>query len=218
MEATLERSQNWASKLVSSKLFWALAVTFFFAFPLLKSVQRELPAKLPVYGVVPYFSFTDELGNSFGTGNLKGRVYVANFMFTSCQTMCPVLMKQVQTVQHRLRGVLDRAAIVSFTVDPETDSSEVLYSKARELNANPAIWKFLRAPSDETKSLLVDGFKVPVGDKELADSVWDVAHSNKFVLVDQSGQIRGYYNSDKQGINMLMLDAGLIINENKIIN
>lgn len=217
MEATLERPQNFASKLVSSKLFWVIACSFFFAFPLLKSVQRQLPAKLPVYGVVPYFNFTDELGNSFGTGNLKGRVYVANFMFTSCQTMCPVLMKQVQTVQHRLRGVLDRAAIVSFTVDPETDTSEVLYSKARELNANPAVWKFLHAPMGETKKLLVDGFKVPVGDKEVAESIMDVAHSNKFVLVDQSGQIRGYYNSDKQGINHLMLDAGLIINENKEI-
>lgn len=217
MEATLNRPQNFASKLVSSKLFWVIACSFFFAFPLLKSVQRQLPAKLPVYGVVPYFNFTDELGNSFGTGNLKGRVYVANFMFTSCQTMCPVLMKQVQTVQHRLRGVLDRAAIVSFTVDPETDTSEVLYSKARELNANPAVWKFLHAPMGETKKLLVDGFKVPVGDKEVAESIMDVAHSNKFVLVDQSGQIRGYYNSDKQGINHLMLDAGLIINENKEI-
>lgn len=217
MEATLERPQNFASKLVSSKLFWVIACSFFFAFPLLKSVQRQLPAKLPVYGVVPYFNFTDELGNSFGTGNLKGRVYVANFMFTSCQTMCPVLMKQVQTVQHRLRGVLDRAAIVSFTVDPETDTSEVLYSKARELNANLVVWKFLHVLMGETKKLLVDGFKVPVGDKEVAESIMDVAHSNKFVLVDQSGQIRGYYNSDKQGINHLMLDAGLIINENKEI-
>lgn len=218
MEATLEREQNFAAKLVSSKLFWILAVSFLFAFPMLKSMQRQLPAKLPVFGVVPYFVFTDELGNSFGTGNLKGRVYVANFMFTSCQTMCPTLMKQVQTVQHRLRGVLDRAAIVSFTVDPETDNSEVLYSKARELNANPAVWKFLHAPMGETRKLLVEGFKVPMGDKEIAESVMDVAHSNKFVLVDQSGQIRGYYNSDKEGINRMMIDAGLIINENKDIN
>jgi protein SCO1 len=218
VEATIERPTNLAAKLVSSKIFWILVVSFMFAYPTIKSIQRQLPPKLPVYGVVPYFNFTDELGNSFGTGNLKGRVYVANFMFTSCQTMCPALMKQVQTVQHRLRGVLDRAAIVSFTVDPETDSSEILYSKARELNANPAVWKFLRADMDETKKLLVDGFKVPVGEKEIADSVMDVGHSNKFVLVDQSGQIRGYYNSDKQGINHMMLDAGLIINESKDIN
>ena len=206
---------NFAGKLVSSKLFWVVMVTFLFAYPLLKSVQRSMPAELPSYGTVPRFTFTDEEGFSFGTTNLEGRVYVANFMFTACQTACPILMKKVQTVQHRLRGVLDRAAIISFTVDPETDTTEVLYKKARELAAKPSVLKFLRAPVLDTKKLLVDGFKVPMGDKELANNVMDVAHSNKFVLVDQRGVIRGYYEADNNGINHMMLAAGILINEKK---
>lgn len=216
METTLERRPNFIAKLVASKLFWVIAIGFLFAYPVTKSVLRQLPADLPIYGKLPHFQFVAENGENFGTDNLRGKVYVANFMFTSCQTSCPLLLKKVQTVQHRMRGVLDRAAIVSFTVDPETDSPAVLFAKAREINANPHVWRFLNAPMTETKKLLVEGFKVPVGDKELAGSVMDVAHSNKLVLVDQKGQIRGYYSIEGNGINHMMIDMGLLINQKKM--
>jgi len=122
-------------------------------------------------------------------------------------------LKQMQTVQHRIRGVIDRAAIVSFTVDPDTDTSKVLFAKARELQANPVVWRFLTASLEDTKKLLVDGFKVPVGNKEIANNIMDVAHSNKLVLVDKEGKIRGYYAAEKDGINQLMIDTGLLINK-----
>ena len=118
-------------------------------------------------------------------------------------------------VQHRMRGVIDRAAIVSFTVDPDIDTSKVLFEKARELKANPVVWRFLSASVADTKKLRVDGFKVTVGDKEVAKTIMDVAHSNKLVLVDQDGKIRGYYSAEKSGINQLMIDTGLLINKKK---
>ncbi len=220
MEATMEtipfdRRNTPIGKIVSSKLFWVCAVAFMFGYPTIKSMRRSLPATLPVMSQVPTFRFTDENGKPFGTEELNGKVYIANFMFTSCQTSCPKLLGKVQKVQHRMRGVIDRAAIVSFTVDPEYDTSAVLFNKAREMKANPHVWRFLTAPKSDIKSLLVDGFKVPVGEKEIANDVMDVAHSNKFVLVDQKGQIRGYYSADDAGINQLMIDTGLIINQRK---
>lgn len=209
------RNSKLIERLVLNKYFWILACGFFFLFPLLKSVQRELPADLPVISKVPEFRFVDENGKTFGSHELKGKVYIANFMFTSCQTACPVLLKTIQQVQHRMRGVIDRAAIVSFTVDPQNDTSKVLFDKAREMKANPNVWRFLTASKDEVKNLLVDGFKVPMGEKEFANSVWDVAHSNKLVLVDQNANIRGYYSADKDGVNKLMIDVGLVINKVK---
>jgi len=200
-------------KVVSSKLFWILSITFLFSFPIYRSVIRELPNPLPILGEVPEFSFIDENDKSFGTRDLKGKVYIANFMFTSCQTACPLLLKKVQKVQHRLRGVIDRAAILSFTVDPKVDRPSVLFAKAREYKANPNVWRFLTSTEEEVKKLLVDGFKVPMGDKELAGNVWDVAHSNKLVLVDQKGRIRGYYSIEDESINHLMIDIGLVINQ-----
>ncbi len=209
------RRSNIVEKLVSNKLFWLIAVGFLFAYPITKSINRELPPDLPVYSTLPEFQFTNENAVAFGSNDLKGKVYIANFMFTSCKTACPVLLKKVQVVQHRMRGVIDRAAIVSFTVDPETDNADVLFAKAREMKANPVVWRFLTAPIAETKKLLVDGFKVPLGDKTFANSVMDVAHSNKLVLVDQEGRIRGYYSIEKDGIDQLMIDTGLLINKKK---
>jgi protein SCO1/2 len=209
------RKNNFIERMVLSKLFWFIACGFLFAYPITKSINRMLPAELPFYGDVPVFRFTDENGKSFGTNELNGKVYIANFMFTSCKTACPILLNKVQTVQHRIRGVIDRAAIVSFTVDPDTDTSKVLFEKARELKANPVVWRFLTASLEDTKKLLVDGFKVPVGDKKVADNIMDVAHSNKLVLVDQDGKIRGYYSIEKDSINKLMIDTGLLINRKK---
>jgi protein SCO1/2 len=209
------RKSNFIEKLVANKLFWVVMCALLFGYPIYRSVYRTLPPELPILAKVPEFRFVDENGNSFGTRELTGKVYIANFMFTTCQTSCPTLLAKVQTVQHRLRGVIDRAAIVSFTVDPETDTSKVLYAKARELKANPSVWRFLSSSVEETKKLLIYGFKVPMGKKEIANSIMDVGHSNKFVLVDQDGNIRGYYGTDKDSINQMMIDTGLIINRKK---
>ncbi len=221
MEAAMQphvRRSNFIEKLVSSKLFWVIAVIFLFSYPIVKSVKRQLPVELPVLSKVPDFTFTDENGKPFGSQNLKGKVYIANFVFTSCQTVCPNLLGKIQTVQHRIRGVIDRAAIITFTVDPENDTPEVLYSKAREMKANPNVWRFLTAPLADTKKLLIEGFKVPVGDKVMAENIMDVAHSNKLVLVDQEGQIRGYYSTEKDDLNKMMIDIGLTINRKKDSN
>lgn len=219
MEATLTpahaRKSNFIEKLVSSKLFWVVAVSFLFSYPIYRSVYRTLPPELPILSTLPEYRFVDENGNTFGSRELKGKVYVANFMFTSCTTFCPKLLSEVQKVQHRMRGVIDRAAIVSFTVDPETDTSKILFARARELKAKPFVWRFLSSTVEETKKLLVEGFKVPVGNKEIAGSVMDVAHSNKLVLVDQNGNVRGYYDTDKDSVNQMMIDMGLLINRKK---
>lgn len=219
MESVFKKSHHRNStlieKLVSAKLFWILLVGFFFIYPLVRSFNRELPPELPIYGILPSYEFTDENGKKFGSNELKGKIYIANFMFTSCKSFCPLLLRQIQIVQHRIRGVVDRAAIVSFTVDPETDTSSVLFEKARELKANPNVWHFVSAPMTDMKKLLIEGFKVPVGDKVYAQNIMDVAHSNKLVLLDQEGRIRGYYSSDKNGINQLMIDTGLLINRKK---
>jgi protein SCO1 len=209
------RQNTFIEKCVLNKWFWVFMCALLFGYPVYKSMNRTLPPELPIISKVPEYRFVDENGKTFGSRELSGKVYVANFIFTTCQTSCPALLTKVQNVQHRLRGVIDRAAIVSITVDPANDTSEVLYKKAREMKANPTVWRFLSASLPETKKLLVEGFKVPLGERELANNVWDVAHSNKLVLVDQDGNIRGYYDTDKDSINQMMIDTGLLINRKK---
>jgi protein SCO1/2 len=83
---------------------------------------------------------------------------------------------------------------------------------ARKWKANPFIWKFLTADIDHLKNVLVNGFKVPIGNKEYSKSIYDIAHSEKIVLVDQIGNIRGYYKMEKNDINRMMIDLGLLAN------
>ncbi len=206
------RNSTFVEKMVLNKWFWICASVFLFAYPLLKSIGRRLPNELPVLTTVPYFSFYDETGQTFGSSELKGKVYLVHVMSSDCTGICDISFKEVQRVQHRIRGVVDRAAIVSLTVKPATDTPAVLYAKAREMKANPTVWRFVSGPASETEALIVNGLKVPnqLGKRTL--TMEEVILSNHLVLVDQQGRVRGYYPIVKDGINKLMIDLGLLIN------
>lgn len=215
------RDQNFIERLVSSKIFWLVAILVFFGYPIYRSLNRVLPPPLPVHYTVPEFSFTNEFGKPFGSRELKGKFYVANFFFTSCPSTCPRLMEKMDLIQKRLKGVGNKMAIVSFTVDPTNDTVEELFKYARKRHANPNIWSFLTGDKSELQKIVVDGFKVPMGDGRVpmngvvdgkTVTMMDIVHSEKVVLVDDLGQIRGYYNVDKESMDRMMIDIGLLIN------
>ncbi len=211
-------------RLVRSPWFWCLGLCFLFSYPIFRSVTRELPPPNPVLGQVPPFRFTNQFGQEFGGRELKGRVYLANFAFTSCPTTCPALMQTLQKVQKRIRGLGQKVALVTFTVDPQNDTPEVLLEYARQHRANPFVWTFLTGEKAKLRELLVEGFKVPMEEPEIFEgkvdgqtvSLWDIAHTTKLVLVDGAGGIRGYYSTDEEGINHLMIDLGLLVNRHVI--
>ena len=208
------RNESLFEKIIGSKMFWITTLVVLFSYPVFRSLNRVLPPELPVISAVPEFKLLDEMGDNFGSGDLKGKVYLASFVFTSCPVTCRQLLEKMQKVQKRVKGVGSKIALVTFSVDPEYDTPKILYKTARDLKANPYIWKFVTGPKEDIRSLLVGGFKVPMGDKEqIGDgSLIDIAHSEKIVLVDESGNIRGYYGSDKNSLNQLMIDVGLLIN------
>ena len=118
----------------------------------------------------------------------------------------------MQKIQKRVRGLGTKVTILSFTVDPDNDTPKVLFKLARDRGANPFIWKFITGKKESLKEFLIDGLKVPMGDKEETNNIYDIAHSEKIVLVDQVGNIRGYYGMSKDNINKLMIDVGLLAN------
>jgi protein SCO1/2 len=175
---------------------------------------------LPTYYKVPEFSLTNDFNKSFGTKDLIGRYYIANFMFTSCPSSCPALMEKMDLVQKRIRGLGTKAAIVTFTVDPTHDTADVLFKFARKRHSNPFIWSYLTGTEADLKKIVIDGFKVPMGNKEAVSkkledktiTLFDIAHTEKVVLVDDKGMIRGYYGTDKIEMDKLMTDLGLLVN------
>ncbi|MBP9681473.1 MAG: SCO family protein [Bacteriovorax sp.] len=214
------REDNWLQKLMRRKIFWLIFWMLTFSYPIYRSLNRTLPPPLPVYYQVPEFSLQNEFNKPFGTKDLMGKFYIANFMFTSCPTTCPALMEKMDVIQNRIRGLGTKAAIVTFTVDPKHDTPEVLFKYARKRNSNPFIWNYLTGKEGDLKKIVIDGFKVPMGNKEAVEkklenksiTLFDIVHTEKVVLVDNKGQVRGYYGTNKIEMDRLMIDLGLLVN------
>jgi protein SCO1/2 len=118
----------------------------------------------------------------------------------------------------RTRLVADRVPveIVSFSVDPGTDTPEVLKKYARERNADFDDWRFLTGPIDQVKQVIVEGFKQSIQvDSAQAGQPQSILHGSHFVLVDRDLNIRGFYPSDDEGLLRLTRDARIVANEAK---
>ena len=212
MENSLPKP-SFIESLVRKKSFWVFFCSLAFIVPLYKAVNRQLPEPLPVMYKAPNFELITEDGHKLKESDMRGKVYLSSFFFSNCPTTCPKNLATMQKIQKRIKGLGTKVSILSFSVDPENDSPKVLFKVARKWKANPFVWKFLTGEKDHIKEILVDGFKVPVGDKEYSKSIYDIAHSEKLVLVDQQGFIRGYYKMEKNDINRLMIDLGLLAND-----
>lgn len=205
------RSTHLVEKLVGSKIFWIMFLLYGFGFPIYKSLNRTLPPELPVIAQVPQYELISENGQRFGSRDLKGRVYLASFVFARCPSICPKMLGNLQKVQKRIRGTGQKVAIITFTVDPEHDNEKVLFGLARKYDANPFIWIFLTGnDKDSMFKLYRDGFKVGV--EQNPTNMFDIAHSEKIVLVDGENRVRGFYAFEENRINQLMIDVGLLIN------
>ena len=151
---------------------------------------------LPSYGEVPDFVLTAQSGQEFHGRSLAGKIWVADFIFTTCPGPCPRMSAQMRRIQEARKKV----SLVSFTVDPDHDSPRVLAEYAGPFHADPARWVFLTGPRDTLHVLIRDTFK-------LGDVKGVMDHSTKFVLVDGQSQIRGYYSSDAGGVAQLVADV-----------
>ena len=136
---------------------------------------------------IPDFSLTDEGGRMFGRKDLDGRVWIAGFIFTRCAGICPVVTERMASFQ------ASGADLVSFTVDPGFDTPEVLKAYARAHGIVPGRWHFLTGPRDPLYRLIGQGFHLAVAAS--SDASEPVTHSDRLVLVDRRGRLRGTYRS-----------------------
>jgi len=153
------------------------------------------PAELPILGQVPDFSLTERSGENASLSQLKGAPWVANFVFTTCQGPCPMLTARMADVQRETLP-LENVRLVSFSVDPETDTPEILAEYADAFGADPQRWLFLTGEKQSIYDLVVKGFKLGLdfgagSPDEPGPGI--IIHSTRFALIDSVGQIRGYY-------------------------
>jgi protein SCO1/2 len=156
---------------------------------------------------IPSFSFaTDQNGQPFGSDSLKGKIYIADFFFTSCPNICPLLTHSLIRVQDRFKNDND-FRVVSFSLDPQRDSAETLKQYAAKYKITTSQWHFLTAPKDSIYDLMgPKGYLIvkPI----LGADADQLQHSEVVVLIDKEGHIRGSYNGLKEDeMDKLIEDA-----------
>ncbi|WP_078550585.1 SCO family protein [Litchfieldia alkalitelluris] len=138
------------------------------------------------------FEFTDQDGSAFGSSNLEGKVWVANFIFTNCNTVCPPMTAHMAKLQQMLEDEGVQAELVSFTVDPEVDNPDTLKSFANNFDADFANWHFLTGYSQkEIEDFAKENFATLV--RKPADQE-QVMHGTSFYVVDQNGNLVESYS------------------------
>ncbi len=162
------------------------------------------------YGALPEFALVSQTGDSVHLRDLRGQVWIADFIFTHCAATCPMMTAQLQ----RLRTAFGGAApvrLVSFSVDPDRDTPQRLTDYAAEYGATPDHWLFLTGDKRQLRRLSIDGFHLSVDDsapEDVAKGAESVLHSTRFTLVDGQGHIRGYYDgTTNETVDQLGVDA-----------
>lgn len=167
---------------------------------------------LPVVATLPPFELVDGSGKKVSRSDLEGQVWVADFIFTNCAGICPILSARMAEIQKALaEGGVD-ARLVSISVDPARDSPEAMRAYGERFKADPARWWFLTGERDALYDLIGKGFLLSVADRSQEEADADggelITHSDRFVLVDRQARIRGYYHgSDRDAVAKLIDDV-----------
>ncbi len=162
------------------------------------------------------FSFINQNSETITNKDVEGKVYVVEYFFTTCGTICPIMNKQMQRVQSALSKEKD-FRILSFTVDPEVDDVKQMKHYADIHKVDHSQWWFLTGKKEKLYELARKSFfvlkkaEVP----QLGDAGSDFIHTNNFVLIDRKMRIRGYYDgTNVDEVDKLIKDVNLLLNEN----
>ncbi len=167
--------------------------------------------ELPVLSNVPAFALVDQDGAAFDSSKLDGQVWVANFIFTRCPNICPKFTAKMGSLQDKSADELSGLKLVSFTVDPDHDTPEVLKAYGEKHRANFARWTFARGEKPALEKLIREGMLQPMdwGDGKDLNSV---VHGSYFALVDGKRQVRGVYRFSEPGaVDEVLRDARILL-------
>jgi len=188
-------------------LFAALA-----SLPVAYLLRPEAPPPPALYPM-PAFSLTSEQGAPFGAKDVAGKVLVANFIFTSCPTVCPALTAHMARIQKRFAAE-DRVHLLSFSVDPKNDTPAALRAYGEKFGQDPRRWTFLTGDLAAIESAVEQGFKIRMeGAADPDATAFDIVHGEHFVVADGHGVIRGYYQPTAEDLERLADDVERLLAE-----
>lgn len=179
-------------------------------------IESESDGKLSydtVFHKVPFFAFPSSNGDTISSKTTEGKIYIADFFFTSCPGICKQMSSQLKRVQE---SILDNpeVLILSHSVDPENDSISVLKAYAEKHKAINGKWYFLTGEKNKIFDLAQKGYFISALEDSTSNDADRFIHSDKFILVDKQKHIRGYYNgTDPKEVDRLILEIDVLLQE-----
>lgn len=186
---------------LSEKILWAIwggLILTISAIVAASVASSSKPRPLPIYGALPAFQLTDQNNRTTTLDTLRGRICIADVIFTRCAGQCLIMSAHLKDLQSALPPG-SPIKLVSFTTDPAFDTPAVLKKYAGRYGAQDNQWIFLTGDKAALRRAAVDGLKLTVldktpGEQENAGDLF--IHSAKFVLIDKNGRVRGYYDGE----------------------
>lgn len=158
-----------------------------------------------VYPTVPFFYFRDQDSNLVRSTDMKGKVWIADFFFTTCQTICPIMTTNMKRLNTSTKDLEDHVQFISFTINPDHDGPAMLSKYMKHHGIVAGNWKFLTGKEEETHTLGIENFQIFAGRDDEAEGGF--AHSGAFTLVDKEGYVRGVYlGTDVKQVDQLEMD------------
>jgi protein SCO1 len=175
--------------------------------------NRELPVLGEPGHKAGAFSFVNQKGKQITEQNIAGKVTVAECFFTTCPGICKVMSRHLQEVYKEFKD-REGFAILSYTVDPETDSVPVLAAYAERLNAGLPTWQFLTGKKQALYKVVRQDYLLAVEDTVKAGSKEDFIHTEYVALLDRERRIRGFYDAtNKKSVDKLIADIKLLLDQ-----
>ncbi len=166
-----------------------------------------------IYNVIPPFSFTNQYGETVTEKIVQGKIYVTDFFFTSCPTICPVMKRQMVKVYKEFKDNPD-VMILSHTIDPEHDTPQVLNKFAKDLGVEGKKWQFLTGPKEKIYEIGQKSYLSAAQEDKTAEGGF--LHSGAFILIDKDKHIRGMYDgTTEEGTQKLIQGIKSLLEEYK---
>lgn len=176
-------------------------------------LRRSAPDPI---AIVPDWQLMDQDGNPVGKSSLRGKLVIANYFFTTCPSICPKLTEAMKEVYERLKKHGDKVQFLSITVDPETDTPQVLRAYMLEASINKSNWRCLTGSKKDIHDVVVNKMRVHVGEKEKihgSDELYDIPHLAQLALFDQNGDLRGLFRTETVELAALVRAADFLLEQ-----
>ena len=210
-----DRCQSAAARLVGRPAFWVAFLAFAVAWPIVRTLTRDAPSKVPIVGTVGGFRLIDQHGQAFGDSELRGRVWIGSVACVRCRWAIPGAPARLATLQHRTRNLGEALHLVTFALAPMEDAPASLASETDRVST--LRWSFLGGPREDVEHAITEtfGMLLPRGRPgEPRMKAFDPANAWTLALVDGELRVRGYYDLREDGdVDALMRDVELVLAE-----